>query len=89
MNNRALTALPNIGKTVAARLHEIGITSEAELRKIGSAKAYRWMPERHAGRHLPVCYYLYSLEGAIQDKYWDDFAVKEKEQLRRKAGLKK
>ena len=89
MERKSLTELHNIGKTVAARLHEIGVTSEAELKKLGAAKAYKWLSEKNPQKHLPVCYYLYSLEGAIQNKHWDDFSEKEKTKLRIAAGLPK
>lgn len=89
MENRSLSELKNIGKTVAARLHEIGVTNEAELKKLGAAKAYKWMSDKTPDKHLPVCYYLYSLEGAIQNKHWDDFSEAEKAKLRLAAGLPK
>ncbi len=89
MTSKPLSELQNIGKTVASRLHEIGITNESELRKLGAAKAYKWLSDQNPGKHLPVCYYLYSLEGAIQDKHWDAFSEKEKAQLRTAAGLPK
>lgn len=89
MTGKPLSELQNIGKTVASRLHEIGITNEAELRKVGAAKAYKWLSEQNPDKHLPVCYYLYSLEGAIQDKHWDAFSEKEKTKLRLAAGLPK
>ena len=89
MISKPLYELQNIGKTVASRLHEIGITNEAELRKLGSAKAYKWLSENNPDKHLPVCYYLYSLEGAIRDKHWDSLSEKEKTKLRLAAGLPK
>ena len=89
MGNRSLLELKNIGKTVSSKLHEIGITNESELKRLGSARAYKWLSERNGGRHLPVCYYLYSLEGAIQDKHWDVFSENEKTKLRLAAGLSK
>ncbi|WKD49458.1 TfoX/Sxy family DNA transformation protein [Microbulbifer spongiae] len=89
MSNRTLLELKNIGKTVASRLYQIGITNEAELRKLGSAKAYRWLLEKNTEKQLPVCYYLYSLEGAIQDRHWDAFSEREKTALRLSAGLTK
>lgn len=87
MSNRPLLELKNIGKTVASRLQSIGIGNEAELKKTGSAKAYQWLCEQSPGRHLPVCYYLYSLEGAIQNKHWDELTKQEKARLRIAAGL--
>nr|WP_281720729.1 TfoX/Sxy family protein [Nitrosomonas nitrosa] len=87
MAHQPLSALKNIGKTVAARLHAIGITNETELRQLGSAKAYKWLSNQTPDKHLPVCYYLYSLEGAIQHKHWSQLSEKEKTQLRLAAGL--
>jgi DNA transformation protein len=84
---RHVSELKNIGTTVAARLYQIGITSEADLRKVGAARAYRRLAERQPGKHLAVCYYLYSLEGALQDRHWDSFSAEEKRQLRLAAGL--
>lgn len=89
MQNKRLSELKNIGKTVAARLHEIGVTNENELKNMGSCKAYQWLSDHNPEKHLPVCYYLYSLEGAIQDRHWDDFSEKEKTRLRLTAGLSK
>jgi len=87
MASKSLSELKNIGKTVASRLHGLGITNEVELKKLGAAKAYKWLSEKQPDKHLPVCYYLYSLEGAIQNRHWDDLSEKEKTQLRLAAGL--
>jgi len=89
MASKSLSELKNIGKTVASRLHELGVTNEAELKKLGAAKAYKWLSEKNSDKHLPVCYYLYSLEGAIQNRHWDNFSEKEKAKLRVSAGLAK
>lgn len=86
---RHISELQNIGKTVAGRLHQIGITTESDLRRVGAARAYKRLAEQQPGKHLAVCYYLYSLEGAIQNRHWDDFSDKEKKQLRLAAGLPK
>ncbi len=84
-----LHQLKNIGKTVEKRLNEIGIFSSADLKKTGAAKAYQKLSQKQRGRHLPVCYYLYSLEGALKNKHWDAFSENEKKKLRLKAGLEK
>ncbi|MDE1464675.1 TfoX/Sxy family DNA transformation protein [Spartinivicinus poritis] len=86
MKQSELTQLRNIGKTVAERLTSINIKTPDDLAKIGSATAYQ-MLSSDAGQRLPVCYYLYSLEGALQDRHWDDFSEEEKYQLRVAAGL--
>ena len=89
MSLKPVSELRNIGKTVAGRLHELGITCETDLRALGSTKAYRLLARNNPAQRLPVCYYLYSLEGAIQDKHWDDFSEQEKTRLRLAAGLPK
>ena len=83
--DRALTSLPNIGKKLAARLGEIGIASEAALRAIGPVEAHRRLKARYPHETLPVCYYLYSLEGALTDQHWDAIGETRKVELRRQA----
>lgn len=87
MPQQPLSELRNIGKTVAQRLMEIGIHTPADLADTGAARAYRQLSARHPGKHLPVCYYLYSLQGALDDRHWDDFSPAEKQALRRAAGV--
>jgi len=77
----------NIGPTIRKRLAEIDVTTISDLAAVGSAEAYRRLAAQYAGRRLPVCYYLYSLEGALQDRHWDDFSEHEKHELRQRAGL--
>ncbi|GJL80021.1 MAG: TfoX [Nitrospinaceae bacterium] len=89
MELSTLSQLKNIGKNVEKRLNEIGVYSRADLNKIGSAKAYQQLSQKQPGNHLPVCYYLYSLEGALKNKHWDEFSESEKKKLRMKAGLGK
>ena len=78
MKNRPLSALKNIGNTVAMRLNAIGVKDEAGLRQLGAAKAYKKLSKKYSDKSLPVCYYLYSLEGALQNKHWDAFSQAEK-----------
>ena len=78
MKKSDLKQLKNIGPTVEKRLNEVGVFSKSDLKKTGSSKVYRKLMERNSTVHLPVCYYLYSLEGALQDKHWDDFSEQEK-----------
>ncbi len=66
-----LAALRNIGPTIERRLNAIGIHSRADLLRIGPAQAYLNMQARASGA-LPVCFYLYSLEGALTGRHWDD-----------------
>ena len=84
--NRKLTELKNIGKKIAGRLNEVGIFSEDELRVVGAVEAHRMIKEEYPDETLPVCYYLYSFEGALCDKHWDNIGEKRKQELKEKIG---
>ncbi len=83
--NRDLSELKNLGLTITKRLGEIGIYSESDLRRIGPAEAFLMM-QRQEEKNLPVCYYLYSLAGALEDKHWDDISKEVKKDLRKQVG---
>ncbi len=70
--NRRLTDLKNLGQRIAGQLNEIGIFSEDELRHVGAAGAHRVIKEKYPDETLPVCYYLYSFDGALLDKHWNE-----------------
>ncbi|VAW84146.1 hypothetical protein MNBD_GAMMA18-898 [hydrothermal vent metagenome] len=82
--SRSLTELRNIGKKIAARLNEVGIFSEDELRVVGPVDAHRMIKGKYPDETLPVCYYLYSFEGALSDKYWNDIGAEKKRLLKSK-----
>ncbi len=84
--NRDLTNLKNIGKKIAGRLIEVGIFSEDDLRRVGAVGAHRMIKQRYPNQTLPVCYYLYSFEGALTDKHWDEIREQRKQQLRAQIG---
>ncbi len=84
--NRKLTDLRNIGNKIAARLNEVGISCEDELRQVGAVGAHRMIKEKHPNETFPVCYYLYSFEGALSDKHWDELSERRKQQLRAQVG---
>ena len=69
--NTPVTQLKNIGATVARRLNEIGIHTYADLEDLGAVNAYMRISANYPTRNMPVCYYLYSLEGALRDQHWD------------------
>lgn len=71
----------NIGPTIARRLNEIGVYTLAELHNMGPAKAYQAIKQQYPDKTLPVCYYLYSFEGALTDTHWNDIPEKRKQQL--------
>ena len=84
--NRDLTKLKNIGKKIAGRLNEVGIFSEDDLRQVGAVGAHGKIREKHPNKILPICYYLYSFEGALTDRHWNEISEQRKRQLRAQVG---
>ncbi|MCI0402181.1 MAG: TfoX/Sxy family protein [Acidobacteria bacterium] len=82
-----LLGLKNIGPTIAARLEAVGIKTVADLRSIGPAKAYTRVKAVHSGTTIPVCYYLYSLQGALDGVHWDALPPTVKKKLLKEAGV--
>ncbi len=80
--SRKLTELKNIGTKIAGRLNEVGIFSEDELRIVGAVKTHKMLKEKYPNEIFPVCYYLYSFEGALSDKHWDDIGAEKKRELK-------
>jgi DNA transformation protein len=77
----SLTSLTNIGPTIAEKLTNIGIRNRKALQKMGPVKAYLKMARKAHPHHLPVCYYLLSLEGALTDTDWRKIPQSQKEKL--------
>lgn len=88
MKSRKLIELKNIGTKIAGRLNEVDIFTEDELRFFGAVKAHKMIKEKHPDEVLPVCYYLYSFEGALCDKHWDNIDEKRKHDLKKKISNK-
>lgn len=82
MGNRQLTDLKNIGKKIAGRLNEAGIFTEDDLRRVGAARAHGMIKKRHPGETLPLCYYLYSFEGALTEMHWNAIGEARKRELK-------
>ena len=82
----SLMGAKNIGSTIVKRLNEIGVYSLADLAEMTSVKAYKKICERHPGKIFPVCYYLYSLEGALLDLHWNDLPNDVKSDLLHQVG---
>ena len=80
--NRSVKNLVNIGNKIAGRLNEIGIFTEEELRHIGAAEAHRLIKNNYSDETLPVCYYLYSFEGALTGTHWNQIPERRKIALR-------
>ena len=82
--NTLLNGLTNIGRTIAARLEIVGIRTVGDLRRVGGpAAAYKLVAANNPGKTTPVCYYLYSLQGALDGKHWDALPEKVKQKLLR------
>jgi len=82
----SLKGAKNIGSTIHTRLNEIGIFSLAELAQVTPVIAYKKICENNPGKVFPVCYYLYSLQGAILDVHWDDLPKEMKLDLLKQIG---
>jgi DNA transformation protein len=83
----ALTQLTNIGTTLARALQEIGVRSREDLQRMGAVAAYQRMRDLRGGSHLPYCYYLYSLEGALRGVHWNRIPERKKQELRARVAI--
>lgn len=77
-----LKGAKNIGATIEKRLNGIGVFSLAELAQMTPVKAYQSICRQNPSKTFPVCYYLYSLQGALLDLHWDDLPSELKVDLR-------
>ena len=84
--NNSLTELKNIGKKIAGRLNAVGIESEGDLRRIGAVGAHLLIKAMYPNETLAICYYLYSFEGALNDKHWNEIGERAKQQLKAQIG---
>jgi DNA transformation protein and related proteins len=66
-----LSKLKNIGETIERQLNEIGVFSREDLKKVGPVSAFRKIKQNYPDMTISVCYYLYSLQGALNDMHWD------------------
>lgn len=85
-SDRAVDQLINIGKTIAGRLKEVGIITENDLRRVGPVGAHQRLQQRYPDETLPVCYYLYSFEGALHNKHWNEIGDARKKALKQHIG---
>lgn len=82
--NNDLRNAKNIGTTIEKYLNEIGIFTLADLAEITSAEAFKRIRKNYPEKTFPVCYYLYSLEGALLNLHWNDIPSELKEKLKDK-----
>lgn len=76
-----LRGLINIGPTIAARLEAVGISTVGDLKRVGVAQVYTLVKANNRGKTVPVCYYLYSLQGALDGVHWDAIPKEIKQNL--------
>lgn len=84
-----LKGAKNIGATIEKRLNEIGVFSLADLAEITPVKAYQSICKQNPDKTFPVCYYLYSLQGALLELHWDDLPTELKIELRKQVEKKR
>ncbi|PIV32117.1 MAG: transcriptional regulator, partial [Lysobacterales bacterium CG02_land_8_20_14_3_00_62_12] len=68
----------NIGPKSAAWLRQVGVRSEADIKRLGALEVF--MKVRKAG-FRPSLNLLYALEGAVQDCHWTALAAECKSEL--------
>ncbi len=56
----------------------------ADLEKMTSVEAFKKIRGNYPDKTVPVCYYLYSLEGALLNLHWNDIPSELKEELKAK-----
>lgn len=89
MNDQTLLrGLKNIGPTIADRLESVGLKTLGDLKRIGPANAFNLVKSNYSDITIPVCYYLYSLQGALVGMHWNDLPLATKERLLNEAGVK-
>ena len=70
-HTQAIDSLPGLGSKSQAMLERAGITSIAQLRKLGSVRAFA-MVKRAGAR--PSLNLLWALEGALTGQHWQEVA---------------
>jgi DNA transformation protein len=83
MADEPLERLVNLGPTSAQWLRDAGITSYADLERLGAVQAFLAVRERHPRASANL---LYALEGALLDVRWDHLPEDVRARLRREAG---
>lgn len=77
--NDHLTTLPNIGKTLSEKLHDVGIETPEDLLAAGSENAFIRLKTVDEG----ICFSeLCALEGAIQGIRWHNLVADRKNELK-------
>ena len=78
-----LNGLTNIGPTIADRLAQVGVITVADLKRVTPAGAYKLVRDKNPDKTIPVCYYLYSLQGTLDGVHWSELPNNLKDELLR------
>lgn len=74
-----LTALPNIGETLADRIIQAGISTPDEIKQLGAAEVFL----RVKFVYPDACInHLYAIEGAVQNIRWHNLSDERKKELK-------
>lgn len=84
--SNSLKGAKNIGSTIEKRLNEIGIFTLADLAEVTPVRAYQKICEHFPNQTIPVCYNLYSLQGALMDVHWNELPEDLKKELLQQVG---
>ncbi|QCQ50866.1 TfoX/Sxy family DNA transformation protein [Bacteroides fragilis] len=74
----------NAIRTFKGLVADLRIFTLADLAETTSVKAFIKIREQHPEKTIPVCYYLYSLEGALLNLHWNDIPSELKKELKDK-----
>lgn len=78
--------MANIGHVLAEKLVEVGIESPAQLKEMGSEKAFSLIVEKDKDAWYNM---IFAIEGAIQGIRWHYLAPETKERLKKFVYAKK
>jgi DNA transformation protein len=85
--SETIASLKNLGPTIAKRLAAVGIRTRSDLERVGPASVFIRVRDQFPDETISVCYYLYSLEGALRDLHWDKIGETRKRRLRSLSGI--
>jgi len=74
-----LTALPNIGKVLAQKMIQVGITTPEQLQSTGSKQVFKQISEVDTTACIQM---LYSLQGAIEARKYTELSAETKHDLK-------
>jgi DNA transformation protein len=81
-NDAPIESLPNLGPKSGQWLREAGITTIAELERLGPVVAYRLVKQRQPNASLNL---LWALAAGLKGKDWRELTEATKKRLRKEA----